>query len=145
MRKATIPALVFGGMAAFALAAPAMARDIVLSGGPVKFDTTAGVVREVPAGQPLPGIHIDAKVNGRATDIYIAPVDFAMRYGVKVSKGEYIRVVGTLNAGEADVVLAREITTGNYDAAHNIFRPTLTIYLRNDEGPLWVESSKLID
>jgi hypothetical protein len=72
-------------------------------------------------------------------------MDFAMRYGVKVSKGEYIRVLGTLQAGDADVVLAREITTGNYDQAHNIFRPTLTIYLRNDEGPLWVESSKPID
>src|ERR1019366_9085331 len=128
MRKATIPALVFGGLAAFAFTVPAMAKDIVLSGGPVKFDAIAGAVREVPAGNPLPGIHVDAKVNGRATDIYIAPTDFAMRYGVKISKGEYVRVAGTLKAGDADVVLAREITTGNYDQAHNVFRPTLTIY-----------------
>jgi hypothetical protein len=143
MRKATIPALVFGGLAAFAFAAPAMAKDIVLNpGGAVKFDATAGTVREVPAGNPLPGIHFDAKVNGRLTDVYLAPTDFAVRYGVKVSKGEYVRIVGVQ---KGDVVLAREITTGVYDEAHNIFRPTLTIYLRNDEGPLWVESSKPID
>jgi hypothetical protein len=143
MRKATIPALVFGGLAAFAFAVPAMAKDIVLSAGPVKFDAIAGAVRDVPAGNPMPGIHIDAKVNGRAMDIYIAPMDFAVRYGIKVSKGEYVRIVGTLQAGETDVVLAREITTGNYDQGHNVFRPTLTMYLRNDEGPLWAEAKPI--
>ena len=140
MRKATIPVLVFGGLAALALASPVMARDNAVGAGPVKIDTIAGTVREVPAGNPLPGLHIDAKVNGRATDVYIAPEDFAQRYGVKITKGEYIRIVGTLESGDSDVVLAREITTGNYDQARNIFRPTLTIYLRNDQGPLWVEA-----
>jgi hypothetical protein len=59
----------------------------------------------------LPGIHFDARVNGRAADIYIAPTDFAVRYGVSVSKREYVRIAGALEAGDTDAVLAREITT----------------------------------
>jgi hypothetical protein len=46
----------------------------------------------VPAGNPLPGLHLDAKVKGRVMDIYIAPADFAAE--------------------------------------------DMSIYLRNDEGPL---------
>ena len=144
MRKATLGTMVLCGLG-LALAAPAMAKDVVLPGGQVRFDASVNAVRTVPAGNALPGLHIDAKVNGHETDIYIAPADFAARYGVKVAKGDYVRIVGSLRAGEVDSVLAREISTGLYDAAHNIFRPTLTIYLRNDEGPLWVEATKPID
>jgi hypothetical protein len=146
MRKETIGAIVLCGLAGFAFAAPAAAKDIVFSPGAlVKFDVSVNAVREVPAGNPLPGLHIDAKVNGRATDIYLAPVDFAIRYGVKVAKGDYLRIVGFTLPGAPDTILTREITTGLYDAAHNIFRPTLTIYLRNDDGPFWVENNKPID
>ena len=145
MRKATLGTLVLCGLAGLAFAVPASAKDVVLPGGQVKFDASVNAVRTVAAGNPLPGLHIDAKVNGHETDIYIAPADFASRYGVKVAKGDFVRIVGSLRAGEVDSVLAREISTGLYDAAHNIFRPTLTIYLRNDEGPLWVESTKPID
>lgn len=137
MRKQTIAAVVLG-IAGLALTSPAFARDNGSDpGAPVKFDTTVGTIREVPEGNPLPGLHIDAQVNGRVTDIYIAPLGFANRYGVKVAKGEYVRVVGTTPSGQNDTVLAREITTGNYDRSHAIFRPTQTIYLRNDQGPLW--------
>jgi hypothetical protein len=145
MRKATLGTMVLCGLAGLALAAPAMAKDVVLPGGLIKFDASVNAVRTVAAGNPLPGLHIDAKVNGHETDIYIAPADFATRYGVKVAKGDYVRIVGSMRTGDVDSVLAREISTGLYDAAHNIFRPTLTIYLRNDEGPLWVEATKPID
>jgi hypothetical protein len=71
-------------------------------------------------------------------DVYIAPTDFAVKYEVKVSKGEYVHIVGTqVKSGEVDVVLAREITTGSIDRRTGIFHEDMTIYLRNDEGPLW--------
>jgi hypothetical protein len=145
MRKATLGTMVLFGLAGLALGAPASVKDIALPGGQVRFDASVNAVRTVPAGNPLPGLHVDAKVNGHETDIYIAPADFASRYGVKVAKGDYVRIVGTAQAGDVDTILAREISTGLYDAAHNIFRPTLTIFLRNDEGPLWVETTKPID
>lgn len=142
MRKETIGAMIVFGLAAFLT--PLTAKDIVFTPGvAVRFDATVLAVREVPAGNALPGLHVDAKVNGRATDIYLAPVEFAMRYGVKVAKGDYVRIVGYPTAASSDVILAREITTGLYDRAHDIFRPTLTIYLRNDDGPFWVEAKPI--
>jgi hypothetical protein len=38
------------------------------------------IAPQVPAGNPLHGLHIDAKIKGRMMDVYIAPMDFvAMR------------------------------------------------------------------
>jgi hypothetical protein len=97
------------------------------------FHVTVIAVREVPVGNPMPGLHLQAKVKGRMTDIYIAPVDFAAKCGVKVSKGDQVHIVGSqMRSGEADVVLAREITIGSYANG--------TYYLRNDDGPLWEET-----
>ena len=144
MRKAAIGALVLSGFAAVAIAAPGPKDVQIVPGAPVKFDAMVVAVREVPAGNPLPGLHIDAKVNGRDTDIYLSPVDFAVKYGLHVAKGQYVRILGYPAAG-SDVILTREVTTGIYDAAHNIFRPNLTIYLRNDDGPFWVDTSKPLD
>lgn len=126
-------------LAGFALAVSAAAKDVAVNGGvAVDVQTVAGAVREVPAGNPLPGLHLDAKVKGRTMDIYIAPMDFAVKYGVKVSKGDYVHIVGTqVKSGDEDVVLAREISTGSIDKRTGIFREDMTIYLRNDEGPLW--------
>jgi hypothetical protein len=144
MRKQTLGALMLFGLAGFA--AQAAPKDIVIAPGALtKFDVTVNNIREVPAGNALPGLHIDAKVNGRAMDIYLCPVDFAVKYGVKVAKGDYVRVVGSAAPEKENVFLVREISTGLYDQAHNIFRPTLTVYLRNDDGPFWVETSKPID
>jgi RecB family exonuclease len=124
-------------VAGFALALPVAAKDVAI-GAAVDVRTTVNAVREVPAGNPLPGLHIDAKVKGRLVDIYIAPVDFARRYDVKVAKGQDVHIVGTeVKEGEVDVVLAREITTGAIDRLTGIFHENMTIYLRNDEGPLW--------
>ena len=131
--------VVLCGLAGLALAVPAAAKDdVVNSGVAVDIHTTVSAVREVPAGDPLPGLHIDAKIKGRLTDIYIAPLDFVRKYDVKVSKGQDVHIVGTeTKEGEADVVLTREITTGALDRRTGIFHENMTIYLRNDEGPLW--------
>ena len=125
------------GAAGIALVLPAVSKNIVLNNA-VDIQTTASALREVPAGNALPGLHLDANVKGRLMDIYIAPADFASKYGVKVSKGDYVHIVGTeVRSGEADVVLARSITTGSIDKRTGTFHEDMTIYLRNDEGPLW--------
>ena len=90
----------------------------------------------------MPGLHLDVKVNGQALDVYIAPMDFCRKFDVKVEKGDEVIVAGTqlqAVAGEPVVVLAREITTGIHDAKTGTFHPTLTVYLRNENGPFWVE------
>jgi hypothetical protein len=71
-------------------------------------------------------------------DIYVAPRDFVQKYDVKVAKGQEIHVIGIeAKAGDGDVVLTREITTGAVDKRTGLFHENMTIYLRNDEGPLW--------
>jgi hypothetical protein len=61
-----------------------------------------------------------------------------VKYEVKARKGDEVHIVGTeAKSGDADVVLAREITTGSIDKRTGIFHEDMTIYLRNDEGPLW--------
>jgi hypothetical protein len=139
MRTHTIAGMVLVGLAGVALAVPAVAKDIVVNtGAAVDVRTTVIDVREAPAGDPLPGLHFDAKIKGRVMDIYVAPKDFVVKYDVKVAKGQEIHVIGTeAKAGDADVVLTREITTGLVDKRTGIFRENMTIYLRNDEGPLW--------
>lgn len=120
-----------------AFTASLMARDVAV-GAPVDVHTTVSDLREVPAGNALPGLHLDAKVKGKMMDVYIAPMDFVKKYEVKVNKGEEVHIVGIETAENgADVVLAREITTGTVDRRTGIFHENMTIYLRNDEGPLW--------
>src|SRR5579863_903832 len=124
------------GVAASALTLPAVARDN--GGTPIDVRTVITGVHEVPAGNPLPGLHAEAKVKGKVVDIYIAPMDFVKKYDVKVAKGEEVHLVGTETAeGSEDVVLSREITTGSLDRRTGIFHENMTIYLRNDAGPLW--------
>jgi hypothetical protein len=128
--------VVICGVAASALTLPAAARDD--AGAPVDVRTTITGVHEVPAGNPLPGLHAEAKVKGKVVDIYIAPMDFVKKYDVRVKPGEEVHLVGTETVeGSADVILGREITTGSLDRRTGIFHENMTIYLRNDEGPLW--------
>jgi hypothetical protein len=142
MKKQTIVAMALCGMAGFAVAASAAAKDEVSQGGPVDFYVSVNATREVPAGNPLPGLHIDANVKGRMTDIYIAPMSFVNRYEVKVSRGDEVHIVGTeTNSGNADVVLAREITRGKYN--RGVFHPEMTHYLRNNDGPFWEDNSQV--
>lgn len=136
-RHSRARSFVLFGLAGFALVMTAAAKDVTLN-APVDVETTVTAVREAPAGSPLPGIHLDANVRGRVMDIYISPANFAVKYGVRLSKGDYIHIVGTeIRSGDADVVLARSITTGSVDKKSGTFHEDLTTYLRNDEGPLW--------
>jgi hypothetical protein len=127
----------FGRFAlAMTAAATAAAKDIALNTA-VDAETTVAALHEVPAG-PLPGLHLDVNVKGHVMDVYVAPMNFATTYGIKVSKGDYIHIVVTeMKSGDADVLVARAISPGSVDKRTGIFREDMTIYLRNDEGPLW--------
>jgi len=120
-----IGSLALCGWAAFAMAAPFPAGDGVV-------DATATVirVREAPPGSALPGIHLEAKINGRTSDVYLAPAGFLEEFGMTFRAGDDVHIVGSrTRVGETDVVLAREIAVGASDRR--------TLYLRDDHGPFW--------
>lgn len=99
----------------------------------VDFRAVVNAVHEIPPDNPMPGLHLRVKVKGRTMDVYVAPAAFLAQYGVKVSRGDQVHIVGSqTRVGEAEVVLAREITVGPYTNG--------TLYLRNDDGPLWDET-----
>jgi hypothetical protein len=102
----------------------------------VNFFTTVADVLEVPLGSPLAGLHLKAKTKDKL-DIYVGPSDFAEKYAMVFAKGDEIQVIGSkVKLGDADVILAREISLGKYNRALQFVSLT-TLYMRNDEGPLW--------
>lgn len=133
MRRQSIRALLLLGTAGFSLASPVAAKDHATASDaatPVDFYATVSAVREVSAGNAMPGLHLDAKIKGRMTDIYVAPMDYLAQYEIHFAKGDDVHVVGSrTKTGEPDVVLAREIAVGVYNRR--------TLYLRDDAGPLW--------
>ena len=125
------------GMAGLSLAVAAMAKDLALHNG--EFVVTVTAVRVVPDGGPMPGLHLDAAVKGgRTMDVYIAPMTFVTKYGVKVEKGDTAIIEGLQNG---DLVQAKSITTGITNKGSGVFRPDLTIYLRGENGPFWADDS----
>jgi hypothetical protein len=130
------------GLALVAFASLVAAKDITFNGSLVDVYTNVSALRDVPAPNALPGLHIDAKVKGRLVDIYIAPAKFAAKYGVKLAKGDDVRIVGMLvRSGDSETILAHEISLGQYDKRDGAFHETLTVYLRNDAGPFWIDDS----
>lgn len=132
-------AVAFCGVAGFVLPAPMAAKDQATALIPLRVDfhATVSAVREVPAGSPMPGLHLDTEVKGQMIDVYIAPMDFVAKYELKISRGDEVHIVGSqTKSEEADVVLAREITIGLYNRG--------TFYLRDDNGPLWVETKPAV-
>jgi len=122
MKNQRVQSMMLCSVAAIALALPA-ATMAQTNGTPVEFQTVVTGTHIVPEGGALPGLHVDAKVKGQMLDIYIAPMYFVKKYDVKVSKGEDALFVG--------------ITTGVVSPKDGKWRPNMTIYLRNDAGPLW--------
>jgi len=126
----TARAVMLCGVAVFAVAAQAVASE---AEGLMDFYATVTAVREAPAGSALPGLHLEAKVNGWTTDIYLAPVEFLDQYGMSFQKGDDVHIVGSrAKVAGADVVLAREVAVG---AANR-----KTLYLRDNNGPFWTEA-----
>jgi hypothetical protein len=131
------------GMASLSLAAAAPAKDPTtqIPGTPVDIQANVINVRVVTPGEPLAGLHLDVKVKGKTLDVYIAPMNFVAKYGVKINKGDDVHVIG---AQFGDTVLARNVTTGWFGEKDGQFRERLTTYLRNDAGPLWDEEDKVV-
>jgi hypothetical protein len=135
--------IILCGLAGIALTLPLAAQNTGSDPGVgvvVNFNGTVSAIREVAAGKPLEGIHADVKADGRTFDVYIAPTGFARKYGATPAKGSELHIVGTqTKVGGSEVVLAREITSGYTDARTGRFHANLTVYLRNDDGPMWLE------
>lgn len=105
------------------------------AGDSVDVYVTVASVHEMPAGSALPGVHLDARINGRSTDVYVAPTEFLEQFGITFATGDDVHVVGTrAKAGGMEVVLAREISVG---AANRI-----TLYLRDENGPFWTADTR---
>jgi len=118
------------GVAVFAVVAQSAASE---TDGLMDFYATVTAVREAPPGSALPGLHLETRVNGRLTDIYLAPMDFLAQYGMSFQKGDDVHIVGSrAKVAGADVVLAREVAVG---AANR-----KTLYLRDNNGPFWTEA-----
>lgn len=118
-------------LVSFAGSVTTPANDPAITWNPktiVDFDVAVTAVRQLPHENPFPGFHLDAIVNGRKTDIYIAPIEFVAEAQMTFSVGDDAHIVGSLTRlGATDFILARQVTIGRN-----------TLYLRNDDGePLW--------
>lgn len=70
-------------------------------------------VRDVPAGQPLEGVHLTIKNKNTSVEIYLGPRSFLKFLKTNVSVGDDIDVMGSrVKVGTTDVVLAREVDDG---------------------------------
>jgi len=86
-----------GLIAALAVWPPLLAKDDAAGTAASAVDFYARVtgVREVGVGGARPGLHLDAKVNGRNTDIYVAPINYLEQYGMTFGKGDDVHVIGS--------------------------------------------------
>jgi hypothetical protein len=87
-------------------------------------------VRDVPAGNPLPGWHVTLKSNSDTFDVYLAPASFMKVLKAAYASGDRIKLSGSrVKFNNADVILTREVTkTKNAEA----------ILLREGDGsPVW--------
>jgi hypothetical protein len=81
-------------------------------------------VREVPAGQPLEGVHLTIKNKTTTMEIYVAPLSFLKFLRANFVVGNDLDVVGSkVRTGAMEVILAKEINDGKS-----------TIELRNGYG-----------
>jgi hypothetical protein len=91
---------------------------------------TGTVIRiyEVPANQPLGGLHLLIGTDTAEIDTYLGPVDFLKEFEIAFTEGNAVEVVGSRVAfGSGHVVLAREARKGE-----------VCLYLRDNSGhPNW--------
>lgn len=118
-----------------ALPGPAWAKDpsaVTAAAMTVDFEATVTAVREAPPGDPMPGVHLDVKLNNRVTDIYVGPASYLADCGLILSQGDVVHVTGTMShSGALDIVIAHQIGVGR-----------VTVYLRGDDGvPVWPGAS----
>jgi len=127
------------GLGAFVIATalPMLAADPVASkaNGPmynpsaeVRFSAVITGARQVPEGNPLPGVHLTAQSKTGVTDLYLGPSDFLKIFKTNFPIGAPIQVIGSrVKMGDSETILAREVTEGD-----------TTLTLRDFGGaPVW--------
>jgi hypothetical protein len=79
----------------------------------VAVSGTVTAVRVVPAGQPLAGVHVMLKTKTNNVEVYLAPKDFMNFLKTGFVPGDEMDVTGSrVKSGNADVILAREVSDG---------------------------------
>jgi hypothetical protein len=79
----------------------------------VTVSGTITSVHEVPAGQPLEGVHVIVKNKANSFEVYIAPKEFLKFLHTSFVVGDYIDAMGSrVKEGAEDVILAREVSDG---------------------------------
>ncbi|MBV9181348.1 MAG: hypothetical protein JO356_08545 [Acidobacteria bacterium] len=91
-----------------------------------------GVVEELklpPRGSEKEIAHLVMKNGDQMIDVYLCPKSFIDEMGVTFTRGDEIAFTGSkVKAGEADMILAREVVKGQD-----------TLVLRDDKGnPVWI-------
>jgi len=123
--KRILPIFAFCGLVGFIEAAPVVSSDEI-----VDATVTVISVHEAPPGVALPGIHLEAKLKGRVSDIYLAPARFLEEFGMSFRPGEDVHIIGSrAKVGGVDVVLAHQIAAGASERR--------TLYIRDEHGPFW--------
>jgi hypothetical protein len=104
--------------------------------GPPKYDLKTetkmkGTVEELklpPKGSEKEPAFLLLKSGAESIDVYLCPKSFLDDLGVSFAKGDEVTLTGSkVKQGEADLILAREVTKGND-----------TLVLRDEKGdPVW--------
>lgn len=108
------------GVSALAVAAIAMGNSAMAAEGPAYNPATAVAVsgtvtgvRVIPTGQPLEGVHLAVKTKTNSIEVYLAPQQFMNFLKTNFVAGDEIQVTGSrVKSGNADVILAREVSDG---------------------------------
>ncbi len=83
---------------------------------PATLVSVSGIVtavHEVPAGQPMAGVHVTIKTKTASNEIFIAPKDFLKMLRVSVATGDDIDIVGSkVKTATGEIILARELGDG---------------------------------
>lgn len=102
-------------VSALAFAAAAIASEPTYN--PANSAVVSGAitaVSEVPAGQPLEGVHVTVQTKTGNVQVYLAPRNFLSFLKTNFAVGDYIEVTGShVRSGDTDVVLAREFNAGH--------------------------------
>jgi hypothetical protein len=106
------------------------------SPGPPKYDLKTetkmkGTVEELklpPKGSEKEAVHLLVKSGADSVDVYLCPKSLLDELGVSFDKGDEVALTGSkVKQGDADRILAREVTKGND-----------TLVLRDEKGdPVW--------
>jgi hypothetical protein len=109
----SVSALALAAFSAFFSIGPANAEPVYNPAMPAVVSGVVSAVSEVPAGQPLEGVHVMVKTKTGNVEVYLAPRNFLSFLKVNIAVGDFIEVTGSeVKSGNADVVLAREVDDG---------------------------------